>query len=76
MTNIELALTNLGEATAVELHKKNNSKGLINLKKDMKDAGKILNVAKSELESKLERPVVSSENYVELTNSNELIEIE
>lgn len=30
MTNIELVLTNLGEATAVELHKKNNSKGLKN----------------------------------------------
>lgn len=28
MTNIELALTNLGEATAVEFHRKNNSKGL------------------------------------------------
>ena len=26
MTNIELALTNLGEASAVEIHKKNNSK--------------------------------------------------
>lgn len=76
MTNIELALTNLGEETAIELHKKNDSKELINLKKDMNDAGKVLSVAKSEIESKLERPVVSSENYVELTNSNELIEIE
>lgn len=28
MTNIELALTNLGEATAVEFHKKNDGKGL------------------------------------------------
>ena len=30
MTNIELALTNLEEEMAVELHKKNNSKGLKN----------------------------------------------
>ena len=34
MTNIELALTNLGEATAVEFHKKNDSKGLKELKND------------------------------------------
>ena len=32
MTNIEIALTNLGEATAVEFHKKNDSKGLKELK--------------------------------------------
>ena len=30
MTNIELALTNLGEATAVEFHRKNNSQGIDN----------------------------------------------
>ena len=41
MTNIELALTNLGEATAVEFHKKNNSQGLKQLKKDMSKAGNI-----------------------------------
>ena len=33
MTNIELALTNLGEAPAVEFHKNNNSQGVKQLKK-------------------------------------------
>lgn len=33
MTNLELALTNLGEATAVEFHKKNNSQGMKELNK-------------------------------------------
>ena len=33
MTNIELALTNLGEASAVEFHKNNNSQGVKQLKK-------------------------------------------
>ncbi len=32
MTNIELALTNLGEAAAVEIHKENNSLGMNELK--------------------------------------------
>ena len=74
MTNIELALTNLGEAAAVEIHKKNNSQGLDNLKDDMTKAGKVLNKAKEQLESELERPIVTSENYIDLTN-NKVIEM-
>jgi len=68
MTNIELALTNLGEATAVEIHKKNNSQGIKELTDDVKDAGKVINVAKNEIEKKLEKPVVSSKENIELTN--------
>ena len=75
MSNIELALTNLGEATAVEFHKKNNSQGLKELKKDMNKAGKVLNKAKQEIENELERPVVTSENYIELTQKEELLNI-
>ena len=46
MTNLELALTNLGEATAVEYHKKNNSIGVDELKQDMNKAGNVLNKAR------------------------------
>ena len=46
MTNIELALTNLGESTAVEFHKKNDSKGLKELKNDISEAGNVINSAK------------------------------
>ncbi|MDD3341595.1 MAG: Bro-N domain-containing protein [Bacilli bacterium] len=67
MTNIELALTNLGEATAVEFHKKNNSQGLKHLKEDMNKSGTVLNKAKKEIEKELKRPLVTSENYIELT---------
>lgn len=74
MTNIELALTNLGEAAAVEIHKKNNSQGLNQLKDDMHKAGKVLNKAKNELETELERPVITSQNYIDLTNTDNLIE--
>lgn len=75
MTNIELALTNLGEATAVEFHKKNNSQGLTKLKNDMNKAGKVLNNAKQEIEQELESPIVSSQNYIELTEQEELLDI-
>lgn len=74
MTNIELALTNLGEATAVEIHKKNDSQGMGQLKEDMNNAGSVIKLAKNEIESKLERSIVSSENYIELTAKDELIE--
>ena len=72
MTNIELALTNLGEAAAVEFHKKNNSKGMNELKTDMNKAGKVLNKAKTEIENELEKSVVTKENYIELTNNKKI----
>lgn len=75
MSNIELALTNLGEATAVEFHKKNDSQGMGQLKKDVSKAGKVLNKAKQEIEKELERPVVTASNYIELTNKEELVDI-
>ena len=73
MSNIELALTNLGEVTAVEIHQKNNSHGMKKLKDDMKDAGQVINIAKKEIENKLERPIVTTNNYIELTkDENEI----
>lgn len=40
----------------------------------MNKAGNVLKKAKEELEVELQRLVVSSENYIELTNPDELIE--
>lgn len=66
MTNIELALTNLGEATAVEFHRKNNGQGLLELKQDMNKEGKTLNKARREIENELESSVITSKNYLDL----------
>jgi len=74
MTNIELALTNLGEAAAVEFHQNNNSIGLDELKSDVNKAGKVLNKAKNEIELELKRTVVTSFNYIDLTDNKDLIE--
>ena len=71
MSNIELALTNLGEATAVEFHQKNDSYGLNELKSDMNKAGKVLNTAKNEIENELGRPVVTSNNFQQLTDNSQ-----
>ena len=69
MTNIELALTNLGEATAVEFHKNNNSQGVKQLKKDVTKAGNVLNKARSEIENELGKSIVTSQNYIELADT-------
>lgn len=41
----------------------------------MNKAGKVLNKAKQEIENELERPVVTSENYIELTKEGKLLDI-
>ncbi|HOZ53793.1 MAG TPA: hypothetical protein PKY25_00435 [Bacilli bacterium] len=77
MTNIELALTNLGEASAVEIHRKNNSIGMNNLKKDVNIADKVIKKARTELEKELKTSVITNQNYVDLTqNKKEELEIE
>lgn len=70
MTNIELALTNLGEATAVEFHRKNDSKGI----NELRNESNVLNKAKQEIENELERPIVTSENYIDLTQAKQLLD--
>lgn len=64
MSNMELALTNLGEATAAELHQKNNSYGLDELKRDTKSAGKVVKSARESAEEQLGASVISKENYL------------
>lgn len=40
----------------------------------MDKAGNVLNKAKDEIEKELERPLITSDNYIELTDTNNLIE--
>ena len=68
MTNLELALTNLSEIITIETHRKNNSKSLNEIKKDINDVGKIINKTKLDIENNLGRDIISSENYMNLTN--------
>ena len=44
------------------------------LKTDMNKAGNVLNKAKKEIENELERPIVTSNNYIELTQKEEIID--
>lgn len=67
MTNLELALTNLIETTTLELHKKNNSQGIKELSKDIDEVGNLFEHTKKDIENKLDKKIVSPENYMNLT---------
>lgn len=62
MSAMELALMTLAEVTTTEIHKTNDSQGMEALKKDAQDGGEIASVTRQNIEVKLGRPVVTSEN--------------
>jgi len=70
MGKLELAITNLAEVTANEIHNTKNSFGLYELKDDVQEAGKITGKARKEIEEKIGKKVVEKTNYKNLTNDN------
>lgn len=72
MGKLELAITNLAEVTANEIHQVNDSIGVENLKEDVKVAGKISGEARKSIEEKIGRKVAQSTNYKELTQNTKL----
>jgi len=69
MTDIELILTMLGEATTTKLHRDRDTKGFEPLKKDAKDGGAVAGRTRKDIEKQGGKPVVSSENFKALTGS-------
>lgn len=70
MGKLELAITNLAEVTANEMHNNNNSFGLEELRDDVQEAGKITGKARKEIEEKIGKKVAEKTNYNSLTKSN------
>lgn len=67
MGKLELAITNLAEVTANEMHNTNNSFGLEELKDDVQEAEKITGKARREIEEKIGKKVAEKTNYNNLT---------
>jgi hypothetical protein len=63
MTDLELALTALGETVAVELHRDHDSRGYEKLESDARAAGEIVARTRDEIEARSGRPVVQSGNH-------------
>lgn len=69
MSNIELALTNLGETSAIEFHRINNSIGINKLKNDVEHAGKVIKVARIEIENKINKSIINKNNNLSEANN-------
>ncbi len=64
MTDIELILTMLAEATTTKLHRDRDSQGMAPLKKDAKDGGAVAGRTRKDIEPQTGKPVVSRSNYL------------
>ena len=61
MTNLEIALNILAEASATELSKQRDPQGFVQQKQVAKDGGSVAKVARDQLESQLGRSIISPE---------------
>ncbi|MBI5558714.1 MAG: Bro-N domain-containing protein [Deltaproteobacteria bacterium] len=69
MTDIELILTMLAEATTTKLHRDRGSQGFEPLKKDAKDGGAVAGRTRKDIEKQSGTPVVSRDNFKKLTGT-------
>lgn len=67
MTDMELILTMLAEATTTKLHRERDSHGMTPLKKDAHDGGAVAGRTRKDIEAQTGKPVISAENYKQLT---------
>jgi hypothetical protein len=66
MTDLELILTMLAEATTTKLHRDRDSQGLAPLKKDAHDGGAVAGRTRKDIETQTGKPVISHENFKQL----------
>ena len=66
MSNVELALNTLAEASTTELSKQRNPRGVNQSAEVARQGGKVAKVARQQLESQLGRSVITSENAMNL----------
>jgi len=69
MTDLELIFSMLGEAATTEIARNKDTHGFPENKKAAHDGGTVVGNARRELEQRSGRKVVTSENYLALTQS-------
>lgn len=69
MTDIELILTMLAEATTTKLHRDRDSQGMKPLTKDAKDGGAVAGRTRKDIEQQTGKPVISTENFKQMTGA-------
>jgi len=71
MTDIELILTMLAEATTTKLHRDRDSKGFEPLKKDAQEGGAVAGSTRRDIEKRSGKSVVTGENFKGLTGNEQ-----
>lgn len=69
MSAMELALMTLAEVTTTEIHKTNDSQGFNELRQDAHDGGEIASITRKNIEHKIGKKVVTSENAKDFRNN-------
>ena len=69
MTDIELILTMLAEATTTKLHRDRDSLGIKPLKKDARDGGAVAGRTRVDIERQSGKPVISPKNFRQLAGN-------
>lgn len=69
MTDLELILTMLGEATTTRLHQDRDSQGFTELQTDAREGGEVAGSTRKDIETRIGTSVVSPTNYLHLTTS-------
>ncbi|MDD5721010.1 MAG: Bro-N domain-containing protein [Candidatus Pacebacteria bacterium] len=72
MDDFELIFNMLGERATTEIHRTENSQGVVKLKADAKAGGSIAGGARKKLEKRLGRSIVSKNNFKLLKNRKRL----
>jgi DNA-damage-inducible protein D len=75
MTDLELILTMLGEATATRLHQDRDTQGFEDLQGDAHEAGEVAGNTRRDIEQRTGTKVVSSENYLHLAGGKKKKEL-
>ncbi|MFH1649757.1 MAG: BRO family protein [Candidatus Woesearchaeota archaeon] len=74
MDDLELIFTMLGEAATTRFTRERDSRAFPRLKKDAKDGGDVAGSARKNIEKKLGKSVVSSENYLDQSEKQKKLE--
>lgn len=72
MSPLELALTTLAEVTTTELHRTNDSYGIAELKIDAHDGGEVAAITRRNIEKKIGKTIVTSENAIDFKNKKQI----
>jgi len=74
MDDMELILTMLGEATTTRFTRDRDSKEFPELKKDAKDGGDVAGSTRKDIENRLGKSVISSDNFLKKTEAQKRLE--